>query len=329
MKESVEFLVTCLARRALACLLAGLAAAGLADVAFAGATGAGPSATDVGPSAGASAYFPELDGWAKGGEPAVYEPETLYEYIDGAADIYISYDFQELSSLYYERGEDEGIAVDVYRHSTPRNAFGIYSQERPAEEDFIDIGTQGYYETGILNFLLGPYYVKLSGYSLGGDDEAVLKEVAREVASRLGADPGLPPILAAFPDSGKVAGSEKYVAMSFMGHGFLRCAFAADYKTREQEFRLFIIEADDGSQARSMVESYIKLARNKGEPVESDGALRRFRDPYQGESGSVNLMAHGRYIWGMLGDDPSLYNYYLKAAEEGLRRTGLLQHEGD
>jgi hypothetical protein len=302
-----------LARRWIVFLLAILAGAGTS--AFASAV--------TGASADAPACFPDLDGWAKDGEPADYEPETLYEYIDGAADIYISYDFQELSSLYYVKGENEGIAVDVYRHGTPRSAFGIYSQERPAGGDFIDIGTQGYYEKGMLNFLLGPYYVKLSGYSLGGADEALLKSVAREVASRLGADPGLPPVLRAFPDSGKVANSEKYVEMNFMGHGFLRDGFTADYRADGREFRVFIIEADDESQAESMVESYVKLANDKGQRVESEGASVRLRDPYQGSKGDVNLMAHGRYIWGMLSDDPALRDYYLKATEEGLESAGL------
>jgi hypothetical protein len=302
-----------------ACLVAALAATAAAEPHASAFASAGSE-----DSTGVSAYFPDLEGWAKDGEPALYEPETLYEYIDGAADIYISYGFRELASLYYVKGENEGIAVDVYRHDTPRNAFGIYSQERPSDGDFIDVGTQGYYETGMLNFLLGAYYVKLSGYSLGDEDETLLKSVAKDVASRLGDDPGLPPVLSAFPDSGKIQNSEKYVETNFMGHGFLSHAFTAEYRAVGRDLRVFIIEADDEGQAKTMVDGYVKLAKEKGQPVEIEGSSVRLRDPYQGKSGEVNLVTRGRYIWGMLTDDPALRDYYLKTTEEGLEKAGLL-----
>ncbi len=269
-------------------------------------------------------YFPDLEGWREDESPAVYDPETLYEYINGAADIYLSYDFRELASLYYERGENQGIAVDVYRHSTRRNAFGIYSQERPREADFIDVGAQGYYDKGVLNFYLGVYYVKIAGFSLGDEDESILKSLAKRVAKRLDEKPGLPETLAALPDSGRVANSEKYIATSFMGHGFLKSAYVAAYKVDDREFEVFIIEAEDETEAENMVKSYVKLAMEKGQAVESEGSFYRFTDPYQSSKGKVNLAIEGAYVWGMLSDDASVYEYYLEEIGKGLKEMELL-----
>lgn len=269
-------------------------------------------------------YFPDLEGWREDESPAVYNPETLYEYIDGAADIYLNYDFRELASLYYERDENQGISVDVYRHSTRRNAFGIYSQERPRDSDFIDVGTQAYYDKGILNFYLGVYYVKIAGFSLGDEDESILESLAKRVAARLDERPGFPETLAALPDSGRIPNSEKYIAMSFMGHGFLKSAFVADYKVGDGEFDVFIIEAEDETEAQDMVKSYVELARKKGQAVDSEGSFYRFTDPYQSSKGKVNLMIEGNYVWGMLSDDASVYEYYLEEIEKGLREEELL-----
>jgi len=48
-----------------------------------------------------SKLFPEIKGWEISGEIKVYTPETLYDYINGAAELYLSYDFQELQVAEY------------------------------------------------------------------------------------------------------------------------------------------------------------------------------------------------------------------------------------
>jgi len=271
-----------------------------------------------------TAVFPEVDGWSREDHPSTYTPETLYEYINGAADLYLTYDFQELLSLNYEKGEEQGLTVDIYRHSSLRNGFGIYSQERPTESRFLPIGTQGYYEQGILNFVLGSYYVKLAGFYLGEEDEALLTHIAREVAARLKEKPSLPTVIGCFPDSGKVDNSERYAALSFLGHGFLHSAYTAEYEVGEQKFRLFILEADDEAGALKMLESYLKLARDKGERVNSYSGSYRFKDPYYGSSGKMNLRRSGRYIWGLFSDNAALYEFYLDEIGRALKEKDLI-----
>lgn len=285
-----------------------------------------PSGTgaDAHKSADVSSLFPKLDGWNAEPEPSVYDSETLYEYIDGAADLYINYDFQELAALGYDKGDDRGIVIDIYRHSTPINAFGIYSQERPSKGNFIEVGTQGYQDTGILNFVLGDYYVKLSGYYLGDDDEEMLRSVAEGVAARLEGVPGFPPVIGAFPDSGKVPNSERYIAINFMGHGFLNSAYVAEYVSGETELNLFILEADDAAGAQKMVDGYLALAEKKGEEVVTEGGLHRFMDPYQKSRGRVNLASKGNYVWGLMTDEVALSKFYLEGVERGLKDAGLL-----
>jgi hypothetical protein len=118
--------------------------------------------------------FPEVTGWKQSGEIQTFIPKNLYEYINGAADLYFAYDFQELKVAEYQNEKKASVTVDVYRHRTPLYAFGIYSQERLSEANFLDIGIQGYYEKGFLNFLTGPYYVKLSTINTGPEDRRCL-----------------------------------------------------------------------------------------------------------------------------------------------------------
>ncbi|MHB9098605.1 MAG: DUF6599 family protein, partial [Syntrophales bacterium] len=90
--------------------------------------------------------FPEMAGWKQSGEIQIYSRENLYDYIDGAADLYLKYDFQELKVADYENDRKASVTIEVYRHKTPVHAFGIYSQERLGDANYLDIGAQGYGE---------------------------------------------------------------------------------------------------------------------------------------------------------------------------------------
>ena len=130
--------------------------------------------------------FPEITGWKQSGEIQTFIPKTLFEYINGAADLYIMYDFQELKVAEYLNEKKASAIVDVYRHEIPTHAFGIYSQERLSNANFVDIGAQGYIEQNILNFLIGPYYVKINSYNTGAEDREILLAFAKRMSEDLG-----------------------------------------------------------------------------------------------------------------------------------------------
>ncbi|MBA4391783.1 MAG: hypothetical protein C0399_12730, partial [Syntrophus sp. (in: bacteria)] len=74
--------------------------------------------------------FPDMPGWKQSGDVQTFSPKTLYEYINGAADLYLASDFEELTVAEYVNDKKASVIVEAYRHRTPRDAFGIYSQER-------------------------------------------------------------------------------------------------------------------------------------------------------------------------------------------------------
>jgi hypothetical protein len=103
----------------------------------------------------------------------------------------------------YGNEKKASVIVEAYRHGTPRDAFGIYSQERRREGNFLEIGAQGYIDNHILNFVYGSYYVKINSFETGADDREILQAVAKRVAESLGEKGSLPAILSAFPPEGK------------------------------------------------------------------------------------------------------------------------------
>ncbi len=261
--------------------------------------------------------FPELPEWKVSGEIQTFVPKTLYEYINGAADLYFAYDFQELKVAEYQNEKKGSVTVDVYRHRIPLYAFGIYSQECLPEANFLDIGIQGYYEKGFLNFLTGPYYVKLSAINTGPEDQEVLVAFAKRTAENLGPKGSFPSILSAFPAEGKQKHSEKFIAKNFLGYAFLHSSFTADYELQAKKFKLFVIEGKNKNECRDMIEKYLQTIKSPRKDT-TEGRYT-LSDPHHGE---VGLHWKGVYIWGIINfNEVDLRSKYLKLFEEKLTKS--------
>ena len=110
------------------------------------------------------------------GAATVYNPDSLYQYIDGGADLYLLYDFKALLHQNFKSGATE-LTADIYEMNKPEDAFGIYASERSPTYKYIAIGVEGYRDKGILNFLADRHYVKLSGS--GPNVDTLLDQFAR------------------------------------------------------------------------------------------------------------------------------------------------------
>ena len=258
--------------------------------------------------------FPEMSGWKSSGEVQTFTPKTLYEYIDGAADLYLSYDFQELRVAEYLNERKASVIVEIYRHQTPADAFGIYSRERLPDADVIETGAQGYIEENVLNFVTESYYVKINSFKTGKEDREILLTFAKRVAESLGEKGWLPSLLSSFPPEGKKRNSEKYISKNFLGYSFLHSAFTADYELSGMKFKLFLIEGEGGNDCRDMIQKYLQQTGSPKKEI-SEGSYT-VADPYNGE---IGLNWQGNYIWGILNlGDPSLRSKYLGLLEKEL-----------
>lgn len=207
--------------------------------------------------------LPEVGSWRFSEAPNSYLPGTLFEYINGAAEIYLGYDFKELIVGQYKKKDgDCSLTLEIYDMGNEKNSFGIYSAERFPDNKFISIGNQGYLEEGTLNFIVGKYYVKLLCFECGQEADDILKLFSQEVANRVKDKGRLPLILNFFPKEGLVANSEKFILHNFLGYSFLDSGYAADYKLGELAFECFFIEGTDAEDAEKMLDAYLKT-KNK------------------------------------------------------------------
>jgi hypothetical protein len=80
--------------------------------------------------------FPELKNWNKSDETREFLPENLFDYIDGAADSYLSYEFRHLWVKEYNNKKGALIRAEIYEHRNEKDAFGIYSIYLKGDDTF-------------------------------------------------------------------------------------------------------------------------------------------------------------------------------------------------
>lgn len=211
--------------------------------------------------------FPNVEGWKLKINEKIYNSGDLWELIDGAADIFLSYNLEDLHIAEYSR-KDQIIRVEIYRHKTMDDAYGIYTAERMPDYPAVSIGTLGYKSQGVVNFLAGLYYVKIMSAGMKEADEDVITTIAKKVDLQMNQPDQLPDVINLFPAEGKTALSDTYIAQNFLGYSFLYHAYTARY-TEPLDYQLFIINLPS-AEIQKMMDQYTTLMKEDKYTV-SDG----------------------------------------------------------
>jgi len=70
------------------------------------------------------------EGWKPSDKDRYYNPETLYNYINGGAELYISYGFREVISRTYSKSGQPNLTVEIFDMVEAKNAFGVFCHVR-------------------------------------------------------------------------------------------------------------------------------------------------------------------------------------------------------
>lgn len=214
-----------------------------------------------------------LDGVPGVGLAPVDDPETfttrnLYEKINGSQPAYDAYGFVELLVRSFAVSEEgEPTEIFVYDMGKPENAFGIYSQEKPSEAEFLELGTEGYRVGASVMFAADRYYVKVSSVdeSPGAGERSLA--AARAVLARIpqtGGGAGFD-----FPPENLKSDSLQFVKDNALGLSFLSETKLATYLLDDQETLVFYTHAGDSA---GHYRAYLDYARDLGEVLSEEEA---------------------------------------------------------
>jgi hypothetical protein len=148
-------------------------------------------------------------GWKRTGEAVLYKGQTIFDYMDGAGEVYLAYNFRQLAVQRFEREGRPAIIAELYEMGTPQDAFGVFTWDRQDPDAAIGQGSE--FGGGLLRFWKGNHFVSVYGEGEGKEQEQAVLEIGRGLASKI-VDGGEPPrLLGVLPAERRVEESVKFV----------------------------------------------------------------------------------------------------------------------
>jgi len=261
-----------------------LAALGL-SVCLLSCSGSEPEA-----EAEAGSDFPVVEGWSQAGEVLIYDADNLWEYINGAAELFVEFGVQTCRAADLVAG-DVTVTVELYDMGTPLNAFGVYEREKPGDDISVPGATAGVVSAPYQALLLkGGTYVKVNTFE-GELTEASGLQLLEALAAALPGGTTPPPELDLLPSEGKVAGTEGYKPLAFLGQADLTDCLYAEYSRDGEEIWQGFVVLPSG------VASVWEAVAGSWESVQHNGEEVFFTEvPY---SGFVGIMRRGDRVFGV------------------------------
>jgi hypothetical protein len=140
------------------------------------------------------AIFPvdnSVSGWKSAAPLEVYMRDNLFDLVDGGADSYLAYSFEQVAVRRYQNAADDRLVIQVWKMASPADAYGLFTVNQSGAA--IAVGNGGASEPGVrLVFWQANYFVVINATANLPDD--VLQSFAAALSARLPGG-GEPPAL--------------------------------------------------------------------------------------------------------------------------------------
>lgn len=230
----------------------------------------------------------ELNGWEAKEPDVLYNPETIFDYIDGAGEIYRAYNFHRLLARIYIKDAHPRIIADLFDMGSSKNAYGVFTHDLEGED--VGIGQDSTYKGGLLSFWKGRFFVSLYAEEETEEAKKALLLLGKMVASSIKQEGDPPALVALFPlENLRVKGIRFFYNHLILNYHF----FVADENILllGQE-----TEAALAAYAKGNEIFYILLVRYPGVETAKD-AYESFTKTYMPEAGDSDILRTENGKW--------------------------------
>jgi len=251
------------------------------------------------------------EGWTLAEGPQTYTRKTLFERINGEAELFFKYGFQKSVFAIYQskKNRENQVELDIYEMGNVLQAFGVFSRFRN-EDRLGGFGLDSFLDDHSALFYQGKYFVIL--YAPEPNQE-VLRQFSKLISLKI-SDPSPPPKeISYFPKNGLKPGSIQYFSEGLLGHQFLKRGFQGTYvekaegkaegKAEDRTLKLFLAIFQNSQKASHALRDFKDDLSKKGKVssgrfIEVETGALKGEDPYQGK---VIVLRKGFYLLGVVG----------------------------
>jgi hypothetical protein len=213
----------------------------------------------------------EVGGWKWDEKEMRYNSKTLFGYIDGTAELYLAYGFQNLRVRRFEKSNQPPLIVELYEMASSEDAYGVFSFEH--QDEAVGIGQGSEFGGGLLRFWKGKYFVSIYAEGEGAEVESGILKMGRAAANSIPTKGSEPKLVGYIPgkDLGLVDKSICYLKSHvllnqrfFIAHqNILNLsrkteAVLAQYLRDKQRTQLLLIRYPDSKEAGDVYQRFMK-----------------------------------------------------------------------
>ncbi|MEO8597811.1 MAG: DUF6599 family protein [Candidatus Solibacter sp.] len=187
-----------------------------------------------------------VPGWIPQGEARSYLADNLFEYMDGNAEGYLLYGFQNMHGVTCTR-DGVQLIVDVSEFSDSDSAYGMFSANRDLRQPMTKIGMGGQIVPRKAIFVKGQFFVEVAA-DTEGDHSATLKAWCAALEKLQPGSTEVPGALSWFPVAGQQ--SLRLVPESVLGIRLLKRGYVGQYETG----KAFVVTEESPATAAAVMQ---------------------------------------------------------------------------
>lgn len=247
--------------------------------------------------------FPQdnfVKGWEITGQKRSFSKGTLFNYINGGAEIFLEFGFEQLHIQSYTNGKDR-LTLNIYQMENADAALGIYLNRCGKETPLKEIQARNSFDTYQLTMLKGAYFIQIDNFSGNIENKPAINKMANFLTRQI-KNTEKAQTLRLLPREDRIAGSEMilrgpYALQSVYTFGkgdILQLsgkifAATADYKNQQTGiFSRLIVAYPDPDFAQKVYQNLIENLDSYLSIIDRQDGLFSFID-YKKKYGQVRI----------------------------------------
>jgi hypothetical protein len=137
-----------------------------------------------------------------------FQGDDLYDYINGGAELYLSYGLTRMTGAKYNAENLPQITIEIYEMTSPQNAFGVYTQSRDRDEHVFGQGSQRFND--FILFWKDRFFVVVNTHRATPESAEAIRHFATLTDQAISGTTPPPDLVNALPAEGLTPGGFVY-----------------------------------------------------------------------------------------------------------------------
>ncbi len=152
----------------------------------------------------------ELRGWRPSGEPLVYAGESLFDYIDGGAELVLEFGFRSVMTQDYIHDSGRKIVLERYEMEDEAAAFGLFTVYQTPDSRELALGDSSFEAGYFVGVWKGRDLLLATADAESPETRDGLRLIASAAAERLSGKGTLPDLIGLLPETNRLSGGLDY-----------------------------------------------------------------------------------------------------------------------